>query len=166
MTTAKAGLKAAAPLAGIAVGLNTLVTQASEKTLGPSPSPSITFTSKLAYTVSRMIGPQLTAKLFTGQNLQIALPQAGTNPWGAMNSYTISGAVLLVANEIISGFIHGKYGYSYAKPFIVSIAGGLIGGGIVGGLFDPPPNGGPSSSYVNSLPSVNSEVNMDTRMTM
>jgi hypothetical protein len=156
-----AGIKAAghkvisivAPLAGIGIGITTFATLATAKSYAPGGS----FETYIQGAISRMIGPGITSAIFkpiTGVTAA-QLPAQGINPRGVFNSATYSGALLLGIDWLIGEFMGGKYGLSFLRPFLKSIGGGLLGGGIAGGLFDDPET--PSQRYINNLPSANAE---------
>jgi hypothetical protein len=63
------------------------------------------------------------------------------NLFGALNKTSLSGAAILVADAILREVIP-QYNRLDGIPSIVKGAGmGILGGGIVGGIFDPNPSG-------------------------
>src|SRR6266852_2044784 len=116
-------LKAAAGLTGVAVGLTSTIQQASAKfTTSTDPG------NQVSITLARMLGPNLSNKLFQGPlaKFQTNVPQ-GISPFGPLNPTTFGGIALLIIDYVIHMFIGSKFGYRYARPFIQSIGVGLTG---------------------------------------
>jgi len=133
------GAKIAGAVVGVAVGVTTALNIGGATGNAASPI----FPDKTAYFLSHMVGPQLASKVFP----QIGgLPGMKLNPLGPLNASVAGGVILLILDGVIHSFIGSKYGYGYIRPVIHGVGAGLIGGGIIGGIFDPPGQTGGLSS--------------------
>jgi len=96
-----------------------------------------------------LIGNGLVKKIFPDYT-----GQADMNPnlMGAINKTSMTGAALLAIDAIVKAIVP-EYKKLPAVASIVRGAGmGLLGGGIVGGIFDPPASGSNQNRTVNMTP--------------
>jgi hypothetical protein len=132
--------------AGLTLGIGLLTWEVAATTpfdIGVSP-----FTAqRFADAISQTFGPGVAKQLFP----MVSLKSAGQaiTPWGALNKYTGSGVALLVLDWALDTFV----GTEYRKmdglgAFVRGTGKGLVGGGIVGGFFNPPVAGvRPAGTY-------------------
>jgi hypothetical protein len=148
--------------AGATFALTALTTTLRQATTGKGSNQGAPIDAQLAFTVSRIIGPQATTLIMPAQAGKILLPGQGVSPLGVFNGNTASGIIALVANWAIkmglAGSGIGAQYNRYAAPFINALGGGLLLGGVVGGLLDAPDpsqmgsQGSPFLSYNPILP--------------
>jgi hypothetical protein len=144
-------VKVGAGLTFAAVAITTTLNVASAKQTGLT-----SFGQKGFVVLARIIGGQTAYIILGGSapgSLASQLPfvqgggsltqiTPGTQPLGPINTTTIAGIITLIADWGVHQIIGGKYYYgSVVSPFIKAIGGGLMIGGIVGGLLDPPAGG-------------------------
>lgn len=156
----KQGIRTIAPIIGAASGIGAFYTKLTEKDALVFANPDLRLWALLGKlgvprSVLNMISPFKTFEF----------PQLTLNPIGFLNQGTYTGAAMLAFDYVATALGAGKWGYSWIKPLIVAVGGGMLIGNAMGGILDPPDNG-PSQAYINSLPSSN-EVNPNQlRMTV
>lgn len=107
---------------------------------------SIFSQQRFADAIAQTFGSNVARLVFPAVNLRS--PGQAITPWGALNKYTGSGIVLLVLDKMLTSFGVSEYKQFDGLPGTVRGLGlGLLGGGIVGGFFNPYPTGRPPIGF-------------------
>jgi hypothetical protein len=102
-------------------------------------SGSVVFKQMLADATGNTLGNMVAKALFPWWN-----GSADNNHplfWGWANSTTFGGVALAVVNYLAKDFVPSYKRLDGLSNIVDGLAYGLIGGGIIGGVFDPPPGG-------------------------
>jgi len=102
--------------------------------------------ARFADALAGLIGNELTKKIFPDWQ---GAADLSPNIMGAINKFSMTGAAILIIDAIVKAVVP-EYKKLPAVSSIVKGAGmGVLGGGIVGGIFDPPSRGTITPKTVN-----------------
>src|SRR5712664_647222 len=128
-----------APLVAAGVGINAAFNAAEASYWGAGLNQA-SFNAKIAVFVSLVAGPGAGNAAAKALNVGgLIAPPAQFTPQKALNPISLTGAGILIANYVLKEL--GIPGYSkYVAPLIGAVGAGTFGGGVIGGIFDPPTN--------------------------
>ncbi len=97
---------------------------------------SILSSQRFADALSNTFGPQVASSLFPKVTLRS--PGAAMSPAGIFNKTTFSGIGLMIFDAVANEIVGAEYRKADGlRPLVRGLGRGLLGGGIVGGFFDP-----------------------------